>query len=190
MSVTLTAEQFQLLLNSVSNGNNQPTKITKTIIKENSNAQNFEDFVDNLEYLSVKKLMNMNIIEFISNTIKHNIDSLEETEYPIVCTNIGKKLFYYKSKNEWKKGTEFIKILYNKIVKRAYKDLTEKYNEKYIDDVNEEDNEKKYSSSKDAEKQQILLNLCHIDKYSYETVYDKVLVKVAKNFKTEFMPEK
>ena len=189
MSITLTAEQFQLLLASVAGNQNQ---VVTTTTANTSKAINLDNFIENMEYLSISKLMNMNIIEFIINTIKINIDPLEEEEYPFICVNVSKRLFYYRTNNEWKKGTDFIKTLYCKIIKHAYKEINEKYSQKYIDDDLEDDItiEKKYSNSKDAEKQQILLNLCHIDKYSYETIYEKVLIKIAKFIKTDFVPTK
>lgn len=193
MSITLTTEQFQLLLASVANPNvSNNITMTKKIIVEQSKSDGLESFIENMEYLSVIKLMNMDIIEFIVNTIKNNIDHLEESEYPFVCANVSKRLFYYRVNGEWKKGTDFMKTLYCKIIKRAYRDINDRYTQKYNDDdLNDDDAiEQKYSNSKDAEKQQILLNLCHIDKYSYESVYEKVLSKIAKFIKTDFIPNK
>ena len=194
MSVTLTAEQFASLISSISASNaNQVVMnnlVSKNIIVEQSKADNMEDFLKSIKTLSVSKLANMNIVEFIVITIKENIDELEECQYPFVCVNTTKKTFYYRSENEWKKGSGFIKMLYNRIVKQAYMDIDKNYRQMYIDVEDDEINEKKYSESKQAEKQQILLNLCHIDKLSFEAVFEKVATKICKIVKTDFVPNK
>ena len=194
MSVTLTAEQFQLLISSISaNNSNQVVMnnlVSKNIIVEQSKANNMEEFLKSMKYLNVNKLMNMSIVEFIVLTIKENIDELEECEYPFVCVNVAKKSFYYRSENEWKKGTAFIKMLYNQIVKQAYVDIQKHYCQNYVDVDDDDLNERKYGESKHAQKQQILLNLCHIDKLSFESVFDKVATKICKIIKTDFVPNK
>ncbi len=187
MSVTLTTEQFSALINNV---NIAPKKKTKSLVKEYVNAANIEEFVENMEFLKVSKLLNIEIIDFIVETIKMNIDHLEETEYPFVCANYQKRFFYYKTKGEWKKGSEFIKLLYNTIVRQAYRQIDVKYSDKVIykaDNDNDTDEiiEKRYDTSKHSEKQQIFLNLCHVDKYSFEKVYEKVLTKLGKMLKAD-----
>lgn len=194
MSITLTSEQFQTLLSSISalNPNQVITNnvVTKNIIVEQSKANNIEDFLKSMKFLNVSKLANMSIVEFIVLTIKENIDELEESQFPFVCVNVTKRTFYYRSENEWKKGTAFIKMLYNTIVKKAYADIQQNYSHQYIDVEDDDINEQKYSESKDAQKQQILLNLCHIDKLSFESVFEKVASKICKLIKTDFVPNK
>lgn len=194
MSVTLTADQFASLISSISASNaNQVVMnnlVSKNIIVEQSKADNMEDFLKNMQYLNVSKLANMNIVEFIVLTIKENIDGMEEFEYPFVCINVAKKTFYYRTENEWKKGSAFIKMLYNRIVKQAYMDIDKNYNQMYIDVEDDIANEQKYSESKHAQKQQILLNLCHVDKLSFEAVFEKVATKICKLIKTDFVPNK
>ena len=81
MSVTLTAEQFASLISSISASNaNQVVMnnlVSKNIIVEQSKADNMEDFLKSIKTLSVSKLANMNIVEFIVLTIKENIDELD-----------------------------------------------------------------------------------------------------------------
>ena len=191
MSVTLTAEQFSDL---ISNVNVAPKKKTKSLIKDYVNAANIEEFIKDFKFLKVNRLLNMDIIDFIVETIKMNIDHLEENEYPFVCANYQKRIYYYKTKNEWKKGTEFMQTLYQIIMKNSYAEILEKYNDKiiYNDDDDDDDDiiERKFENSKHGEKQQILLNLCHIDKYSFEKVYEKSLLKLGKILKADVNNDK
>lgn len=184
MTVTLTTEQFQTLLATISQGQ-VPAVPTKT------NPITFSEFCDSMKYINVSKLQNMTIVDFIVATIKYNFDTLEETEYPFVCSNERKRIFYHYTEEGWKKNTSFMTKLYSLIIKRAYKDLEERYTIKYDDDDDDEDEdviEKKYTSSKHAEKQAIITNLCHSNKMNWETVCEKVLTKIAKLIKVEFNP--
>jgi hypothetical protein len=194
MSVTLTNEQFQALLNAVTNGNQSQPNANISNVNVSNNAINtnvlsLDDFLENMKFISVRKLLSMNIVDFIVNTIKHNIDSLEEEEYPFICTNLTKKIFYFRNGNKWEKGTGFIKQVHNRIVKQAYKDLINNFTQCYEDEDDEEMNEKKYMQSVDGEKQEILMNLCYADKISYETINEKVLGKISKIIKTDIKPK-
>lgn len=186
MSVTLTTDQFTTLINSV---NVAPKKKTKSLITEYVNAANFEDFLTNFKYLKVSKLQTLSLVNFIVETIKLNLDHLEETEYPFVCANKQTRVFYYKSNDKWIKGTEFIKVLHSKIVKKAYAELLDDFNDIYKEDVNlndEEEIEKRYNSSKHSIKQEIIMNLCCADKMSYEELFKKILTKLGILLKTNY----
>lgn len=192
MSVTLTAEQFASLINNV---NVAPTskRKTKSLLKDYVNAMNFEDFLNNLKYLKVSRLQTLSLVEFVVETIKLNIASLEETEFPFVCANPQRRVFYYKSKGEWIKSQEFIKALHSKIVKQAYKELLDDYTELYKDDLdldNDEQVSSRYDRSKHYAKQEIIMNLCCADKLSYEKIFDKILNKLGVLLKTGFEIEK
>lgn len=200
MSVTLTAEQFALLLANInvahqpapqqlpSQIETPPKKKTKSLIKDYVNAVDIEQFVEHLEYLKVHKLMTMDLCEFVCQTIKMNIERLEEEEMPFVCANYQKRSFYYKSNGEWKKGTEFIKMIFNKIWKKASKDVCDKFN-KIHDDENDDDDdetiERKFENSKHYEKQIILKSLCYADKYSSDKLMDKILNKLGRTLKND-----
>jgi hypothetical protein len=197
MSVTLTTEQFTALLSNISKPlppppvlkpESPPKKKTKSLIKDYVDAIDFEQFLEHLEFLKVTKLMTMDLCEFIFQTIKMNIEPLEDNELPFVCANSQKRTFYYKSKGEWKKGTEFIKLLFNKIWKRASTDLCEKFN-KIQDNVNDDDDdetiERKFESSKHYEKQLIIKSLCYADKYSSDKIIEKILNKLGKFMKND-----
>lgn len=186
MTVNLTTEQFSALLNNV---NVAPKRKTKSLINDYKDAMDIEDFITNLKYLNVSRLANMSLIDFVVETVKMNLDPIEERDFPFVCANYQKRLFYYKTKGEWKKGMEFIKMIHSKISKQAYKELVDDYTEMYKDDLDVEDDElisKRYDGSKHATKQQIIMNLCHIDKYSFEKLFDRILAKLGKLLKNSF----
>lgn len=186
MSVTLTTDQFSALINSV---NVLPKKKTKSLITEYVNAQNFEDFLVDFKHLKVSRLQSLSLVNFVVETIQMNLDHLEETEYPFVCANKQTRVFYYKSNDKWIKGTEFIKVLHSKIVKQAYAELLDDFNELYKEDVglnDDEEIEKRYSSSKHSIKQEIIMNLCVADKMSYEELFKKILTKLGVLLKTSF----
>jgi hypothetical protein len=192
MSVTLTAEQFASLLNNV-NVAPQSKKKTKSLLKDYVSAMDFEDFLTNFKYLRVTRLQTLSLVEFVVETIKLNIEQLEDNEMPFVCANTQRRIFYYKSKNEWVKSQEFIKVLHSKIVKQAYKELLDDYTYEYKDDLDIDDDEqisKRYDSSRHSTKQEIIMNLCCADKWSYEKIFDKILNKLGVLLKTGFEIEK
>jgi len=192
MSVTLTAEQFASLLNNV-NVAPQSKKKTKSLLKDYVSAMDFEDFLTNFKYLRVTRLQTLSLVEFVVETIKLNIEQLEDNEMPFVCANTQRRIFYYKSKNEWVKSQEFIKVLHSKIVKQAYKELLDDYTYEYKDDLDIDDDEqisKRYDSSRHSTKQEIIMNLYCADKWSYEKIFDKILNKLGVLLKTGFEIEK
>jgi hypothetical protein len=191
-NVVLTAEQFQSLLNNV-NVAPQSKKKTKSLLKDYVSAMNFEDFLTNFKYLPVTRLTTASLVEFVVETIKLNIEQLEDNEMPFVCANTQRRIFYYKSKDEWIKSQEFIKVLHSKIVKQAYKELLDDYTYEYKEDLNINDDEqiaKRYDSSRHSTKQEIIMNLCCADKWSYEKIFDKILNKLGVLLKTGFEIEK
>jgi hypothetical protein len=195
MSVTLTAEQFAALISNISKPEplplppkpeSPPKKKTKSLIKDYVKSIDFEQFLEHLQFLKVTKLMTMDLTEFMFQTIKMNIEPLEDDELPFVCANSQKRSFYYKSKGEWKKGSEFIKLLFNKIWKRASLDICEKF-DKIKDNTNDDDDdetiERKFESSKHYEKQLIIKSLCYADKCSSDKIIEKILNKLGKHLK-------
>lgn len=185
MSVTLTTEQFAALLANV-NVAHIPKKKTKSLLKDYVNAIDIEQFIEHLEFLKVHKLMTMDLCDFVCQTIKMNIERLDDDELPFICADAKRRTYHYKSNGEWKKGTEFIKLLFNKIWKQASKDLYEKYN-KIHDDMDDSDDdetiERKFENSKHYEKQIIIKNLCYADKYSSDKLMEKILNKLGKYLK-------
>jgi hypothetical protein len=181
MSVTLTTEQFASLLE---NSKSALKKITKADLSKRTSAINIEEFIENFKYLNVSKLISTELPDFVFHSIEANIASLEEDELPFACSNHQTKCFYFKTNNEWIKGIDFIKKIYEKIYKNAINAVMNSYCKRFIDnDDDEEQNERKYELSRDCEKQNILRNLCNCDKYPYDKLIDKVLVKLGKHLK-------
>jgi hypothetical protein len=184
-NINLTTEQFSALLNNV---NVAPKKKTKSLVKEYSNAMDFEDFLNNMKFLNVSRLTTMNLIDFVIETVKMNIDTVEDNEMPFVCANAQRRAFYYKTKGNWIKSTEFIKMLHNKIQRQCYKELVEDFTDHFNlkDDLDDEAIERQYDNSKNCLKQQIIQNLCYADKMSTEKLLDKILTKLGKLLKNNF----
>ena len=180
MSVTLTAEQFAALLEK---STSSKKKITKTELAKRTEAMNIDEFINGMKFLNVSKLLTMELPDYITATIMENLSSIEDEELPFVCSNAQTKSFYFKENNEWVKGTDFMKKIYNVIWKNSAKQLM---NSKYTDNSSENETdddmiEKMYSSSRDSEKQKILCRLCDCDKYPYEKCVEKCLSKLAKS---------
>lgn len=180
-TVTLTAEQFSSLLDK-----SITKKITKADLEKRTNVINIDEFVNNLKCVSVHKLLNMELPDFMVYSIMENINSYEDEVLPFVCSNSQTKTFYYKENNEWLKGTSFIKPIYNKIYKNAVDQVLKKMNYKRIDSTDddfEDEDENSTANRDDNEKQRILCNLCNVDKYPYDKCVDKVLSKLGKLIK-------
>ncbi len=179
MSVTLTAEQFSALLEKSS-----PKKITKNDLTKRTDAMNIDEFIANFKYASVSKLITMELPDYIVFSIIENINSLEDELLPFVCSNHQTKMFYYKENNEWKKGNDFAKKLYNKIYQNAIKQIFSKFDVTEHDDETDDDKiERNFEKSPSNEKQRILCNLCNCDKYPYDKCMDKVLSKLGKQLR-------
>ena len=191
MSVTLTTEQFAMLLEKASSNNTQniiPKKFTKNDLYKRTNVITLDDFIENFRYLPVAKCVIMTLPEFIYNSIVENTSRYEIDELPFACTNHQTKSFYYIENGEWKKGYDFMIKLYKAIHRNAISEVEEKYclNKKhmcYDDDDDDDTNEKKFENSKQFERLQIVKNLCDSDKYPYQKCVDKVLAKLGKHLK-------
>lgn len=160
--VTLTNEQFELLLNAKT----QPKKQVKSLINDFNDALNVEDFVETMEFLPINLMLSIDLPEYYSRTIIKNIEKLKVNQLPIICANYKQEKFYYRTGNEWEKGTEFIHKLHSVIYKNAVKEALEiKANKNNTDyqDINE-----------------ILYNFCDVDKYPLTKLKDKIISKIAK----------
>jgi hypothetical protein len=179
--IGLSEEQFELLMNK-----NMQKKITKFELNKRRNVLNVEQFMETFKYSNVSKLITTELIDYVVYSIMENINNLEEEEYPFVCSNAQTKQFYYKSNDEWIKGTDFIKNIYNKIYKNAMSQVLHKFKLcENIEGKDDDDTEIKYEASRDCEKQKILLQLCNCDKNPFDKVCDKVLIRLGKLIKHE-----
>lgn len=177
MSVTLSNEQFQALLESA-------TSKKKVEVSDRSKAVNIDEFIAGFHFLPVSQLLNTEKPDFFVDSIIDNISGLEDNELPFYCSNYQTKNYYYKENNEWKKGTDFIKKLYSIIYKNSMKQIMENFS--YNNNSNEFDDEKSennYSHSDYCEKQRMICKLCDVDKYPYSKCVDKMLIKLGKRVK-------
>jgi hypothetical protein len=179
MSVSLTPEQFTALLDKTG-----PKKFSKAELAKRKNVMDIDEFINNMSFIKVSKLAGMELPDFVVLTITETTNKMEDEELPFVCSNHQTKSFYYKDKGEWVKGHDFIKNIYNKIYKNALQQIIKKYNiNDDNSDGNDENTEKRYLESRDCEKQRILCNLCNIDKYPYDKLIDKILLKLGRILK-------
>jgi hypothetical protein len=148
----------ELILEIVKNGTHNTTNSHNTTNNTNShnkafnlnfflnetckNAMNITDFVDSIK-LQLTDFMSMGevgFVEGISNIIVKNLNSLDETERPIHCTDQKRETFYLKDENIWEKDDEDKKRMKQMIKSIAYKNekLMKKYKETYPDYNNPE----------------------------------------------------
>jgi len=180
MSVTLTTDQFNALLEKSST----KPKLNKTELAKRTNAMNMDEFIAGMKFISISKLITMELPDFIAHTIMANVSPIEDDELPFACSNSQTKTFYYKENNEWKKGNEFMKMLYNVICKDAFKQvMSPKYSSGDTSKNQTDDDvmERMYVNSRECEKQRILCNLCNCEKYPHEKCVEKALSKLAKS---------
>lgn len=185
MAIQLSEEQFSQLISNVTN-----KKKTKSIVKDFNNAPNLNEWLDNsFEFLSVAKLMQVDLPDFYVNTILHNLDLCGKNMSPIICADANKRHFYYKYDDKWLKDKKFIEIIKKKVFQDAIIQIQNKYIKPIIDDsidYNDElKSEKQFESSKNYEKLQIVSKLCDVDKYPTIKLYEKILIKLGKKMKEE-----
>jgi hypothetical protein len=176
MSVTLTAEQFAELVESNSKGK----KWTKKDLDNRKNAMDIEEFINNLKIDKISRLTNMELPDFMVAVILETLDKIEDDEMPFICANFQTKSYYYKKNGEWIKGTDFMTPIYNAIFKKTTNILL---SNKYEYKSKNEDDEKEYEGSLNAEKQRIICNLCNVDKYPVSKCIEKILAKLGKRLK-------
>lgn len=175
MSVTLSAEQFAELLD-----NSKGKKWSKKDLDNRVNAMNVDEFINTMKIDKISRLTTMELPDFMVAVILEAIDKIEDDEMPFVCSNFQTKCYYYKKDGSWIKGTEFMTHIYKNIFKQTTNILL---SNKYAYNSNNDDDEKEYDGSLNAEKQRILCNLCNVDKYPMSKCIEKVLAKLGKRLK-------
>jgi hypothetical protein len=80
---------------------------------------NITDFIDSLklQLSDLEKVGEIGYVNGISNIIVKNLNSLEETQRPIHCTDTKREVMYIKDENKWEKDEEKKKI--RKVIKRV-----------------------------------------------------------------------
>ena len=71
-------------------------------------AMNIMDFVDSikLQLTDLEKVGTLGFVEGISNIIVKNLNSLDETQRPVHCTDTKREVMYVKDENKWEKENE------------------------------------------------------------------------------------
>jgi hypothetical protein len=134
-------QKIQPLTNNINtyntNSNNKTFNLNVFLNETCKDAMNINDFVDSLklQLTDLENVGKLGYINGISNIIVKNLNSLNETERPIHCTDTKRETIYIKDEDKWQKETqENIKL--KKAIKRiAHKNskLLYDYKNKYPD---------------------------------------------------------
>jgi hypothetical protein len=109
--------------NITSNSHNKTFNLNVFLNETCKDAMNIMDFVDSLK-LQLSDLENVGKIGFvegISNIIVKNLNSLDETQRPIHCTDAKREVMYVKDADKWEKENEEKKKLRKAIKQIAHK---------------------------------------------------------------------
>jgi hypothetical protein len=183
----LTEQTNKFLEHGISNNNNSNNNNTTNTNSHNKafnlqfflnetckNAMNITDFVDSIK-LQLNDLINvgeLGYVEGISNIIVKKLNTLDETERPIHCTDKKREIIYIKDEDKWEKDDEDKKKLRKVIGKVAFKNqkLFSQFKEKYPD---YNDSDSKYS---DQYSKIVIESLDDSNKEKQ----DKIIKKIAK----------
>jgi hypothetical protein len=132
--------------NTNNNSHNKAFNLNFFLNETCKNAMNINDFVDSIK-LQLSDLISvgeLGYVEGISNIIVKKLNTLDETERPIHCTDKKRETIYIKDEDKWEKDDEEKKKLRKVIGKIAYKNqkLFPKFKEQYPD---YNDSQSKYS---------------------------------------------
>lgn len=110
--ITLTNEQFTLLLQAMTqNNNNQPKQkptFCTELLEDRIDAIDIKEFIDSIEIDNIELFLKMNRTQFFTHTLLKCLGKYEREQYPFVCSNPKLMTYYYKTNGEWKKGSDFI----------------------------------------------------------------------------------
>jgi len=126
------------------NSHNKTFNLNVFLNETCKDAMNINDFVDSLklQLTDLESVGKLGYVNGISNIIVKNLNSLDETERPIHCTDTKRETIYIKDENKWEKeGQDNIKL--KKAIKRiAHKNskLLYDFKEKYPDCTKSESN--------------------------------------------------
>jgi hypothetical protein len=116
-------QKIQPLNNTVNshnvNSNNKTFNLNVFLNEKCKDAMNITDFIDSLklQLSDLEKVGEIGYVNGISNIIVKNLNSLEETQRPIHCTDTKREVMYIKDENKWEKDEEKKKI--RKVIKRV-----------------------------------------------------------------------
>jgi hypothetical protein len=141
--------------NNINNGNinsNNKTFNLNVYLNETcKNAMNISDFIDSLQLQlsDLESIGKLGFVEGISHIIAKKLNSLDETERPVHCTDRKRETVYIKDENKWEKEDEDKNKLRKVIKKVAFKNekLLPKFKEVYPD-YNDSDSKRSDQYSK------------------------------------------
>ncbi|MFY7728040.1 MAG: hypothetical protein ACOVRN_00835 [Flavobacterium sp.] len=94
--------------NNITNSNNKAFNLNFFLNETCKNAMNISEFVDSIK-LQLSDLMDigeLGYVDGISKIIVKNLNSLDETQRPIHCTDRKRETMYIKDGGEWNKEDE------------------------------------------------------------------------------------
>ena len=124
--ITLTNEQFTLLLQAMSQNNNQPKQkptFCTELLEDRINAIDIEQFMESITIDDIELFLKMNRSQYFTHTLMKNLGKYEKEQYPFVCANPKLMTYYYKTNGEWKKGSDFITEIAKLIEKQVLNQL-------------------------------------------------------------------
>lgn len=197
-NITLTAEQFESLLNQARGKTN-----TKSIKELRENAPVFKEWLYyGFELLPISNILIYgDISKYYVDCIIYNLDKFSnENHRPIICINHRLQIFTYKDYDEWKKDNKFIEMLFGFMFKKICYELnSDKYNvteNDYESDNDDDDNSSTNSYSKKDyvptkpkttadEKSHISKLVMCSDKIPNVKMYKKIATGLAKQMKID-----
>ena len=89
--------------NNTNNSHNKTFNLQFFLNETCKDAMNIMDFIDSikLQLSDLEKVGEIGYVEGISNIIVKNLNSLEETQRPIHCTDTKREVLYIKDENKW-----------------------------------------------------------------------------------------
>jgi hypothetical protein len=146
-------------------------KMTKTILKDIKPCITIQQFIENLELLSVYKLLNNDLPDYYVLMIIENLTKIDENNRPIICSDVKSKKFNYYSNGEWIQDDfqhKTMKLIFNKMYKMATLYIADELRKKHNEEL-----------------QLCVCKLMNPDKYPYEKLIDKILIKLGQKLKSD-----
>ena len=127
----------QKIINNQQNITNINNNISINVFLDQycDDALNLQDFIENIKFKITDILSNNNLIEnFVSKKLLKNLQDIPLTERPIHCTDIKRRNFLVKDKNEG-----WVKDNVNDGSSQLYQTVNQLHTQAYIDFYNEYD---------------------------------------------------
>tara|TARA_B100001758_G_C18387102_1_gene600761 strand:- start:674 stop:1816 length:1143 start_codon:yes stop_codon:yes gene_type:complete len=145
---TIIETQNALTTQNITNINNN-ISINVFLDQYCNEALNLQDFVENIKFQLTDILFNNNLIEnFVSKKLLKNLEDIPLTERPIHCTDVKRRNFLVKDKNEG-----WVKDSVDDNSSQLYKRVNQLHTQAYIDFYNEYD--KQHPLPHDIDKERI-----------------------------------